>query len=157
MTGTLLETSWFLLETGWNIFTALTDCLDLCQEGFGLNYRQKRLEKIFLQRWTEAELSPVPPHPALKVTWKTRESAAAERRNDTKGSNSGGKGSKHCGQRWKESRYSGGEKERADRERRGDGGGLLLRMGGGFVKSERLEAHLNSGCVSPALAECYLL
>lgn len=22
---------------------------------------------------------------------------------------------------------------------------------------ERLEAHLNSGCVSPALAECYLL
>lgn len=42
------------------------------------------------------------------------------------------------------------------RGRRGggeEGGG----MGRGFVKCERLEAHLNSGCVSPALAECYLL
>lgn len=38
-----------------------------------------------------------------------------------------------------------------------DGGVLLLkRLGRGFFYL-RLEAHLNSGCVSPALAECYLL
>lgn len=51
------------------------------------------------------------------------------------------------------------KREEADREEgeawwRGWGG---ARMGRGFVKCERLEAHLNSGCVSPALAECYLL
>lgn len=54
----------------------------------------------------------------------------------------------------------GGTKERRQivrRGRRGGGGRGGARMGRGFVKCERLEAHLNSGCVSPALAECYLL
>lgn len=31
------------------------------------------------------------------------------------------------------------------------------KVGQRLFYSERLEAHLNSGCVSPALAECYLL
>lgn len=43
---------------------------------------------------------------------------------------------------------------------RGDGeggGGAGGAEGCGLCKSERLEAHLNSGCVSSALAESYLL
>lgn len=40
------------------------------------------------------------------------------------------------------------------RERRGE---VAVKEGQRLCKSERLEAHLNSGCVSPALAECYLL
>ena len=35
--------------------------------------------------------------------------------------------------------------------------GVDVKQGWRLCKSERLEAHLNSGCVSPALAECYLL
>lgn len=38
----------------------------------------------------------------------------------------------------------------------GEVGVMLLKRGGGFLNL-RLEAHLNSGCVSPALAKCYLL
>ncbi len=49
-------------------------------------------------------------------------------------------------------------KKRADRRREaGRDGAVAVKDGWRLCKSERLEAHLNSGCVSPALAECYLL
>lgn len=50
-----------------------------------------------------------------------------------------------------------GEKKRRQIERTGETGEVAVKEGQRLRKSERLEAHLNSGCVSSALAECYLL
>lgn len=87
-----------------------------------------------------------------------KKSATAERRNDRKGSNSGGREGGDTVDRDEENEIEGGEKrgqiERGGERWRGD---VAVKDGWRLCKSERLEAHLNSGCVSPALAECYLL
>lgn len=108
-----------------------------------------------MQCSAEAELSPVSPHPTHEVTKKKMKG----KRDSKKGEMTGKRMQQWTG-RGADVVDRDEEKEETERGgKRGRGGteGGAVKDGWRLCKSERLEAHLNSGCVSPALAECYLL